>query len=154
MNQSLASDLVKRIPASTARQLTPQGLKFATNPQVLVNAQYHDTVVQTAKAYAQKIAVAQVPPGPHHDQIAASVAAQVAQQVLHLLNQVFELLRQSLAVALQHGFIAVLLFCIAALVATFFLKDVPMTQQQPADETDEVVESESEERQISHPVSS
>ena len=141
VNQSLANDLVKRIPASTARQMTPQGLKFATNPQVLVNAQYHDTVVQTAKAYAQKIAVAQVPPGPHHDQIATSVAAQAAQQALHLLNQVFELLRLSLAVALQHGFMAVLVFSIAALVATFFLKDVPMTEQQPGSETDEVREA-------------
>ena len=141
VNQTLANDLVKRIPASTARELTPQGLKFATNPQVLVNSQYHDTVVQTAKGIAQKIAVAQVPPGPQHDQIAASVATQAAQQVLHLLSQVFETLRLSLAVALQHGFIAVLLFSISALVATFFLKDVSMTQQQPVEEADEVMEA-------------
>src|SRR5439155_16097389 len=98
----------------------------------------------------QKIAVAQVPPGPQHDQIAASVATQAAQQVLHLLSQVFELLRLSLAVALQHGFIAVLLFSIAALVATFFLKDVPMSQQQPAEEADE--ESEVRESQVDVPV--
>jgi len=141
VNQTLATDLVKRIPASTVKQLTPAGLKFATNPQVLVNAQYHDTVVQTAKGYAQKIAVAQVPPGPQHDQISVSVAAQAVQQVQHLLNQVFEALRLSFAVALQHGFLAVLLFCVAALVATFFLKDVPMTQQQPGDESDEAREA-------------
>lgn len=145
VNQTLANDLVKRIPASTVKQLTPQGLKFATNPQVLVNAQYHDTVVQTAKGYAQKIAVAQVPPGPQHDQIAASVAAQAVQQVQHLLNQVFEALRFSLAVALQHGFLAVLLFCVAALVATFFLKDVPMTEQQPGEEDEETMEVEKSE---------
>lgn len=145
VNQTLANDLVKRIPASTVKQLTPQGLKFATNPQVLVNAQYHDTVVQTAKGYAQKIAVAQVPPGPQHDQIAVSVAAQAVQQVQHLLNQVFEALRLSLAVALQHGFLAVLLFCIAALVATFFLKDVPMTELQPGEEGDEAMEVENRE---------
>ena len=120
VNRTLANDLVKRVPASTAWQLTPQGLKFATNPQVLVNAQYHDTVVRTATGYAQKIAVAQVPSGPQHDQIAASVAAQAAQLALHLLNHVFDLLRLSLAVALQHGLMAVLFFSIAALVATFF----------------------------------
>ena len=141
VNQTLANEIVKRIPASTVKQLTPQGLKFATNPQVLVNSQYHDTVVQTAKGYAQRIAVAQVPPGPQHDQIAVSVAAQAAQQVLHLLNQVFEALRLSLAVAVQHGFIAILLFSVAALVATFFQKDVPMTQQQPGEESDEAREA-------------
>jgi len=59
---------------------------------------------------------------------------------------VFELLRLSLAVALQHGFIAVLLFSIAALVATFFLKDVPMAQQQPGEEADE--ESEAHESEV------
>jgi len=146
VNQTLANEIVKRIPARTVKQLTPQGLKFATNPQVLVNSQYHDTVVQTAKGYAQRIAVAQVPPGPQHDQIAVSVAAQAAQQVLHLLNQVFEALRLSLAVAVQHGFIAILLFSVAALVATFFLKDVPMTQQQPGEEAD--VEREAGESEI------
>ena len=140
VNQTLANDLVKRIPATTVQQLTPQGLKFATNPQVLVNSQYHNSVVQTAKGYAQRIAVAHIPPGPRHDQIAASVAAQAVQQVQHLLNQVFEALRLSLAVALQHGFLAVLLFCVAALLATFFLKDVPMTQQQPGEEADEARE--------------
>jgi EmrB/QacA subfamily drug resistance transporter len=141
VNQTLANETVKRIPATTVQQLTPQGLKFATSPQVLVNSQYHDTVVQTATGYAQRIAVAQVPPGPQHDQIAASVAAQAVQQVVHLLNQVFEALRLSLAVAVQHGFIAILLFSVAALVATFFLKDMPMTQQQPGEESDEAREA-------------
>ncbi|HEY6411183.1 MAG TPA: hypothetical protein VIY29_27305, partial [Ktedonobacteraceae bacterium] len=66
-----------------------------------------------------------IPPGPQHEQIVATVAAQVQ----HLLNQVFEALRLSLAVATQHGFITVLVFCALALLVTFFLKDVPMTQQ-------------------------
>jgi EmrB/QacA subfamily drug resistance transporter len=141
VNNSLARELVQRIPASTVRQLTPQGFKYATSPQVLVNAQYYDTVVHTATSFAQSSAVAHVPPGPQHDQIAASVAAQAVQQVQHLLNQVFEALRLSLAVAIQHGLVAVLLFCVAALVATFFLKDVPMMQQQPGDETGEAIEA-------------
>ena len=149
VNQTLANDLVKRIPAATVKQLTPQGLKFASNPQVLVNAQYHNTVVQTAKDYAQKIAVAQVPPGPQHDQIAVSVAAQAVQQVQHLLSQVFEVLRLSLALALQRGFTAVLLYSIAALVATFYVKNVPMIQQQPGEEAGE--ESEAGDSEVDTP---
>jgi EmrB/QacA subfamily drug resistance transporter len=141
VNNSLARELVQRVPASTVRQLTPQGFKYATSPQVLVNPQYHDTVVRTATGFAQRSAVAQVPPGPQHDQIAASVAAQAAQQVQLLLSQVFETLRLSLAVAIQHGLIAVLVFCGAIVLAAFFLKDVPMMQQQPVDETGEAKEA-------------
>ena len=67
-----------------------------------------------------------------------------------MLNQVFEALRLSLAVAVQHGFIAVLLFSIAAFVATFFLKDVPMTRQQPGEKADE--EWEAGESEVNVPV--
>ncbi len=129
VNTSLSSDIARRLPATTVQQLTPEGVKFATNPQVLVNSTYHATVVRTAEGFAQRIALAHVPPGPQHDQVAASVAAQAIQQVQHLLSQVFEALRLSLAFALQHGFVAVLFFCGAAIVATFFLKDVPMAKQ-------------------------
>ena len=68
---------------------------------------------------------------------------QAMQQAQHLLNQVFEALRLSLAVAIQHGFIAVLVFCAATILATFFLKDLPMSQQsgETSDETGVVVES-------------
>jgi hypothetical protein len=47
----------------------------------------------------------------------------------HLLDQVFAALKLSLAFAIQHGLIAVLVFCGAVIVATFFLQDIPMTQQ-------------------------
>jgi len=125
VNQTLANDIVKRLPANAAQQLTPQGLKAATNPQVLVNSTYHSTLVHTAENYAVKNATAHVPSGPQHD----AIAAQVILQVQHLLNQVFEALRLSFAVALQHGFITILVFCILAIIATFFLKDVPMKKQ-------------------------
>ncbi|HEX6479730.1 MAG TPA: MDR family MFS transporter [Ktedonobacteraceae bacterium] len=128
VNNTLASDIASRLPATTVKQLTPQGVKFATNPQVLVNPTYRDTVVNTAKHFAAQSAVAQVPPGPQHDQIAASVATQAMQQAQYLLDQVFATLKLSLAFAIQHGFIAVLVFCGVIIVATFFLKDVPMTQ--------------------------
>ncbi len=143
VNNTLASDIARRIPAYVAHQLTPAGLKAATNPQALVNPAYRDTIVHTAQHFAAQSAVAQVPPGPQHDQIAASVATQAMQQVQHLLNQVFEALRLSLAFAIQHGLIAVLVFCGAIILATFFLKDIPMTQQssEPSDEAEAVVES-------------
>ena len=101
----------------------------ATSPQVLVNPTYRDTVVHTAQRFAAQNAVAHVPPGPRHDQVAASVATQAMQQAQHLLDQVFAALKLSLAFAIQHGLIAVLVFCGLTIVATFFLKDIPMTQQ-------------------------
>ncbi len=125
VNNTLASDIASRLPASVARQLTPAGLKFATSPQVLVNQTYRDTVVHTAQHYAAQSAVAHVPPGPQHDQIAAAVAAQAMQQVQHLLDQVFAALKLSLALAIQHGLVAVLVFCGVIILATFFLKDGP-----------------------------
>jgi EmrB/QacA subfamily drug resistance transporter len=129
VNNSLASDITNRIPASVAQRLTPAGLKAATSPQVLVNPTYRATVVQTAQHYAAQSAVAQVPPGPQHNQIAATVAAQAMQQAQQMLDSVFAALKLSLAFAIQHGLIAVLVFCGAIIVATFFLKDLPMTQQ-------------------------
>ena len=47
------------------------------------------------------------------------------------------------AVAIQHGLVAVLVICGAIIVATFFLKDVPMTQQssEASDEVGTVAES-------------
>ena len=125
VNQTLSDDIAKRLPASTVQQLTPAGVKFATNPQVLFNSTYHDTVVHTAQQFAVKKATAHIPAGPQHD----AIAQQVSQQVLHLLSQVFDALRLSLAVAVQHGFLTVLLFCGLTIVVTFFLKDVPMAQQ-------------------------
>jgi EmrB/QacA subfamily drug resistance transporter len=116
VNQTLSNDILQRLPHSTVQQLTPEGLKFATSPQVLVNPAYRNTVVHTAKSYA----VAHIPPGPQHNQIAAAVGAQVQ----HLLNQVFEALRLSLAVATQHGFVTILVFSAIAILATFFLNDV------------------------------
>ncbi|HLI07156.1 MAG TPA: MDR family MFS transporter [Ktedonobacteraceae bacterium] len=129
VNTTLSNDIVKRLPASTVRQLTPQGLQYATNPQVLVNAQYRQAIVQTAQHYAATSAAAHVPSGPRHNQLAAQAAAQAMQQVQHLLAQVFDALRLSLALGIQHGFVAVLIFSLLALVTTFFLKDIPLVQR-------------------------
>lgn len=125
VNSTLANDIVKRLPAQTVQRLTPAGVKFATNPQVLVNSTYHDTVVKTAQSFAVNAATAHVPPGPLHDQI----AAQAIHRTNTLLNSVFAALKESLAVAIQHGFITVFIFSAATIVAAFFLKDLPLTQR-------------------------
>jgi EmrB/QacA subfamily drug resistance transporter len=129
VNNTIASDILTRIPASTVKQLTPQGLKFATNPQVLVDPTYRNTVVQTAQKYAVAQATTHIPPGAGHNQAVAAAAAQAMQQVQHLLNQVFEALKLSLAVAVQHGFVTILFFCLATIIAAFFLKDVPLARE-------------------------
>jgi EmrB/QacA subfamily drug resistance transporter len=129
VNNSLAAELSKRIPASTAQQLTPAGLKYATNPQVLVSPDYRNGIVHTAQQYAVNAATQGVPPGPQHD----TIVQQVSQQTLALLEQVFGAVRDALAIALQHGFVAVLVFCGLCLLSILFLKDVPMAQTAPAE---------------------
>ncbi len=136
VNQTLSNDLAGRLPTPVVQQLTPTGVKSATNPQILVNPTYRATVISTAQHMAASNAIAHVPPGPQHDQIAASVAAQAMQQTQHLLSQVFEALKLSLVIALQHGLLAVLLFSVLALLATLFFQDQPLTQQF-AEEPDE-----------------
>ena len=136
VNNTIATDLATRLPAATVKQLTPAGLKFATNTQVLINPAYRDTVVQTAQGFAVHNAVAQatanVPAGPSHDQTVAAitqkVTAQAMQQTHALLFQVFDALRLSLADAIQHSFVTVLFFCGGVILAALFLKDVPLAK--------------------------
>ncbi|HEV8190060.1 MAG TPA: MFS transporter, partial [Ktedonobacterales bacterium] len=129
VNNSLAAELTKRIPASTAQQLTPEGLKYATSPQVLVSADYRNSIVHTAQQFAVNAATQGVPPGPQHD----TIEQQVGQQTLALLEQVFGAVRDALAIALQHGFVVVLVFCGLCLLSILFLKDVPMSQTAPTE---------------------
>jgi len=130
VNNTIASDVVKRIPASTAKQLTPQGLKFATDPQALVSPTYHDTVVKTAQGYASAAAAAQaqahIPPGPGQAAGIAAAKAQAIHQTSVLLDQVFAALKQSLVVAIQHGLLTMLIFCGLVILAALLLKDVAL----------------------------
>ena len=52
------------------------------------------------------------------------------QQAQHMLDQVFAALRLSLAVAIQHGLVAILIISSTLLVTTFFLKDLPIVQRK------------------------
>lgn len=130
VNNTIASDLPNRVPANTVQQLTPAGWKAATNTEVLIDQTYRNTIVHTAQQYASKAAAAQatahIPPGAQHDAVAQQAAAQAAQQVAHLLGQVFAALKESLVLAIQHGMLVVLLFCGGAFLAALFLKDVPL----------------------------
>jgi hypothetical protein len=118
VNSTIAGDIVQRVHASVVKQLTPAGWKAATNPQVLTNPDARNALVQNA----QRLATSRVPPGPQHDLIVQQIAHQVAQT----LAQVFQALKLSLVVAIQHGLLTVLIFAGVMFVCTWFLKDIPM----------------------------
>jgi hypothetical protein len=118
VNLSLANDLARRLPATAVTRLASEGVTVATNPQVLVNPTYRATAIRVAL----RAVAAHVPAGPHHAQLMAAAT----RQVQHLLTQVFEALRLSLAVAIQHGLVTVLVFCGAAVLVTVVLTDGPM----------------------------
>ena len=75
-------------------------------------------------------------------QHAADTAAKGAQT---LLNTIFEVVRQAFAVAVTRGFMTVLIFCAIALIAVFFLKDIPLagrTSSKPEETKDAASEQE------------
>jgi predicted MFS family arabinose efflux permease len=130
VNNTIASDLPTRVPAGTVQRLTPAGWQAATNTEVLIDQKYRDTVLHTAQRIvgqaAAKQASANLPPGPRQQAIAQQAAAQAAAQVAHLLSQVFDALKQTMVLAIQHGLLVVLCFCGAAFLAALFLKDIPL----------------------------
>ncbi|HEX9037905.1 MAG TPA: MDR family MFS transporter [Ktedonobacterales bacterium] len=134
VNNTIAGDITGRLPAG-AQRLTPAGLAAATNPQLLVNDTYRQTLVTTAQGYASRAAVAQasaagrIPPSgaPGHDAAVAAIIQQVSAQTALLLQQVFEALKQSLTVGVQHGMLVVVGIGALIVLVAFFLKDVPLS---------------------------
>jgi hypothetical protein len=122
VNNFVASDLPKRLPASVIQRLTPAGFTAASNTQVLISDAYKNTVI----AQASQHATANIPAGPSH---AATVAA-INQQVQAMLNQVFNGLKQSLAIGIQHGFWVIFIFSVIVFIGAIFLKDVPLRGYQ------------------------
>ena len=108
VNNTIASDIQHRLPADAKRFIPPQALKAFTNPQVLISSDYHNQVVAQAHQ---------------------SVPAAFQGSVDPLLAEIFSALRQSLATAIQHGFVVVLCFCLVIVVTTFFLKDVTLAKE-------------------------
>lgn len=138
INNTIASDLLNRVPANAQQQLTAQGWKYATNTQVLVDSTYRAKIVQTAQQAATAKATANIPAGPQHD----AIAQQVAQQVQTLLNQVFAGLKESLVLAVQNGFLVLAVIAAIAVIVALFLKDVPLAtsfKPEDADKTEDAV---------------
>ncbi len=128
VNNTLSSELLNRVPTSTVKQLTPAGWQAATNPQALIDQNYRDNVVHIASQIASAKATANIPAGPQHDAIAHQVTVATSQQVLQMLNQVFDALKGSMVLAIQHGFLVVLILCGGAFISALFLKDIPLAK--------------------------
>jgi EmrB/QacA subfamily drug resistance transporter len=129
VNQTLSSDIASRLPAPVVQQLTPGELQAVANPQLLINTNYRQQVLQQAEQAAVAKAIAAIPPGSAHDQQVAAITTQVTQQVQQLFNQVVTNLKTSLTVAIRQAFYAILAFAALMLMATFFLKDIPMKKE-------------------------
>lgn len=141
VNNSITSDIASRLP-SGAQRLTSAGIAAATNPQVLVNADYRHAVVSTAQGFAVRAAVGgaeatgKIPPsGPAHDAAVAAITQQANAQTAQLLTNVFDALKRSLTLGIQHGFLVTLVFGGLILIVSLFFKDVPLAKsfrEEPA----------------------
>lgn len=146
VTNTMASELPKRLPAA-ARQLPSQVLSAATSQQILVSPALRQQLVQRAVQGSVQHDVArvtaQVPSGPLHNQRVAAITVRVTQQVTvqvtQLLHQIFEVTRQSLAVSIQNAFLVAIGLCIAIVVITLFLKDVPLRKRGEGLGSEEVV---------------
>ncbi|MGO8948197.1 MAG: MDR family MFS transporter [Ktedonobacterales bacterium] len=131
VNNSLADNIAKHLPAG-AQELTSRGIAAVTNPQVLVNPTYRAQIVTAAKAYRAHYAVVvaqaqgKIPSGPQHNAVVAQIAQQATAQVVQLLDQIFIALKGALTVGIEHGLVVTLVVGVVMIVATFFLKDVPL----------------------------
>lgn len=131
VNNTVASDITAHLPKGAA-QLTPAGITAATNPQVLVNAAYHDTLVKTAQHYAASAAVeaakaqGKIPSGPGAAAAISAITKAAEASTLNLLNAIFIALKHSLTLGIEHGLTAMALMGVGMVVLTLFLKDVPL----------------------------
>ena len=125
VNNSLATEFTKRIPAQAKQFLPAQALQAAQNPQVLISPDFQNALISTSI----------------HEALQHGAPPSVAQTIPALYQQVFEALREALSVSIVQGFLMIFGVCVAILVLTFFLKDVPLKQnlEEPgsaaADET-------------------
>ncbi|HLZ22379.1 MAG TPA: MDR family MFS transporter [Ktedonobacterales bacterium] len=134
VNNTITTQLAINLPAN-AHRLPPALLSAATNERALTDPAYRTQVTHIATQAALKQAIAAIPPGPQHDQTVATLLQTVPQQVQNLLNGIFDATRLSLSVGIHNGFIAGVLACVLVVVATLFLKDVPLSRtfhQPPA----------------------
>jgi EmrB/QacA subfamily drug resistance transporter len=115
VNNTLASELAPRLPKIGGIGFLPAPvLKLATNPQVLLNSDERNGLVQGVLQHTP---------------------SQFQQSTLDTLSQIFAALRQSLAAAVIQGFVVVLVICVVTFLCTLLLKDLPLKQ------TDEFTEA-------------
>jgi MFS family permease len=106
VNNSLSSELAPRLAKIPGVGLIPPSvLKLATNPQVLVSSDQRDALLHG---------------------VAQNTPPQFQASAIQTLNQVFDAVKQSLAVSVVQGFVVVLFICGAVFLCTLFFKDVPL----------------------------
>jgi hypothetical protein len=113
VNNSLSTEFAKRVSAQAKQFLPAQALQAAQNPQVLISKDFQNSLISTS---IQKALQHGAPPS-------------VTQTIPALYQGVFEALREALSVSIVQGFLVVFGICIATLLLTFLLKDVPLGQQ-------------------------
>jgi MFS family permease len=113
VNNSLSTEFAKRVPAQAKQFLPAQALQAAQNPQVLISPDFQHGLISTSIREALQHGA---PPS-------------VTQTIPALYQQVFEALREALSVSIIQGFLVVLGICVATLLLTFLLKDVPLRKQ-------------------------
>ena len=125
VNTSLSSGIRSHLSQADQSTLTPQGVTFATNPQILTTPAYHDTVQRMLQHFAVQQATGHIPAGPNHDQAVAAATQQALQQANDLLARAIDAVRLSLEAAVVRGLIGMLAFGVLIIIAAFFLKDIP-----------------------------
>ncbi len=128
VNTTFADELAHHLPP-TASHLPHTVLAAATSLQILQSATAQQSLKHRFVQGAVQQTVAQIPPGPQHDQMVTQVTARVTTQVTSLLDQIFSASRDALVIGIEHAFVGALAICGAILVVSFFLKDVSFKQQ-------------------------
>ncbi len=134
VNNTLTTQISQHLSATDAAQLTPQGVKFATDPQILTAPVYRATVEQQIQHYAIQHATANIPAGPNHTQAVAAATQGAIQQANTLVTHAVDAVRASLTTAIVHGFVGMLTFGVLVFVAAFFLKDIPFRRREQQSE--------------------
>ncbi len=118
-------EINSRLP-STAHRFPDAYLRAATEKQVLTSATYRHSIIQ--QGISSTVKTAHIPAGPQH----GSTIASLTQQTTSLLNHLFEVVRQALAIGIHQAFVVAFCLCLAIVVITLFLKDTQMTQSKMA----------------------
>jgi EmrB/QacA subfamily drug resistance transporter len=136
-----APPIIKQSVAKAVQQAVAQAVPKAVAKATahVPPGPYHDSTVaritdqvtkQTTDAVTKQVtaqATPQITQQVTH-QIMVQATTQITNSVHHLLQQVFDALRLALAVGIERGFITIFVFCIFVLLASLFLKDVPLTK--------------------------